>query len=216
MTRFVRHIIVEVFARVRSQLSLWSSLSAAVVVGCALIGWIGGRHVHRVLPVATAEGTTLQITGIRSGEELLLVFIGSSSCPAAREKGFDKVVAQVTERMRHEADRRKALFGRIGVALDWQIADGLTFLDKFGKFDEVIVGRDWLNTGYDKYVRNVRGDDGVPAIAVVSRQIVKRDSAISFANEVVLASVRGTIAIRKWLTEGAQLTSRYPANAGRD
>lgn len=179
-------------------------LPAACVIGSASVGWLA-THEYVSTHISRGIARTLQ-----PGRELAVVLVGASWCAASKEKGFDSVIASTFAGLRRQASARQARFAAIGVALDWDVSEGVKFLNSFGDFDEIEVGRDWLNAGYDRYVHTVQGVNGVPQIVVILRDVTRRGSVISLGKDSVLASVVGPQAIRKWLAAGLPLDSGAP------
>jgi hypothetical protein len=65
-------------------------------------------------------------------------------------------------------------FATVGIALDWQIDKGVQLLERFGPFDEIHVGRSWINAGALRYIwQNLPGEASVPQIVIVEREIAK-------------------------------------------
>ena len=76
-----------------------------------------------------------------SGREVVLVFIGSSTCAFANDETLPPFVEQAKISLSQKADQLGYSFSVIGVAIDWSASDGVRYLNKFGLFDEVLTGR---------------------------------------------------------------------------
>jgi hypothetical protein len=97
------------------------------------------------------------------------------------------------------AQGEKQSFVSLGVALDWSIRDGLEFLGEFGPFDEVMVGRSWLNSGGVRYMwRDIPGEPVCPSIIGTTRQVDVTQTAITVSEEELLLRKVGLTEIEQW------------------
>jgi hypothetical protein len=109
--------------------------------------------------------------------------------------------------MRAEARRRGVFFTTIGISDDWDVEKGLRTLQSFGWFDEVVVGRNWLNTGIVKYINDFGATPGVPQV-VVTEQIIAIDSLpFEYGRLKILARFVGREQLAQWGRVGFGLTS---------
>lgn len=135
---------------------------------------------------------------LRSGTEVLMVLIGSSGCAGTAAPGLPEAVARVKTALRSKAEREAQSFVTIGVALDWSIPKGMAMLERFGPFDEVMVGRSWLNSGVVKYIwKDVPGFAATPQIVVLEREIAN-DGGFVVGPEQVRTRRIGADAIIAW------------------
>lgn len=152
---------------------------------------------------STPQAEYMPQGGLQSGEELLLVFVGASSCGAHRRQGFAEVVEAAKKALADRAQREGHSFAAVGVALDWAAEDGLTFLRAFGQFDELLVGRNWLNTGAIKYIwKELPGRAAIPQVLVVRRRIQVGRTGITVSHEELLLRRVGVHAILAWADVG--------------
>ena len=104
------------------------------------------------------------------GDELVLVYIGSSGCSWSNVPGLPAVVDGLKTTIQNRARRTGNAFATLGIARDAVAADGIAHLAKFGDFDEVISGRGWANTGVQKYIYGAMpGEGATPQVLVVPR-----------------------------------------------
>jgi hypothetical protein len=153
-----------------------------------------------------------------TGGEVVMVFVATSNCRANKEKGFPAVL----ERAKVAAARRARAEGKqfrvIAVAIDDDPRVGLRFLRKFGAFDEISLGGNWINHDVVRYVwRDLPYRPGVPQVVVVERQIRKERATIWVSQEREVRRLLGTDEIRRWSDAGAPFTGplRAAAPAGR-
>ncbi len=142
---------------------------------------------------------------LRTGNEILLVFVGGSFCRANRRPGFHQAVENAKLRVRDQAVARGRQFRAVAVSLDWKPTEALAFLDGFGNFDEVSVGSNWVNDSAIRYVwRDLPGDPTVPQLVVVERH-VEVGRTVQVGSERVLKRVLGAEQIFDWARQGAPL-----------
>ncbi|MGB3543436.1 hypothetical protein, partial [Rubrivirga sp.] len=99
-------------------------------------------------------------------------------------------------------------FAAVGVALDWDITEGFTFLQGAGAFDEVAIGRNWENAAALTHLWRPGGLENrqiaIPSIIVFEREILK-DSGISASEPVYMFEAAGAPALAEWVAAGLPL-----------
>ncbi|HEV7587485.1 MAG TPA: hypothetical protein VGO40_05095 [Longimicrobium sp.] len=179
---------------------------SAVAGGAA---WRGGSALRHA--VASPNAGYTPAYRFRTGTEVVMVFVGTSTCRATKEKGFPAVL----ERVKVAASRRAAAEGKqfrvIGVAMDNDTDVGLRFLRKFGKFDELAVGGNWMNQEVVRYVwRDLPYRPSVPQLVVLEREIRKEKTVVWVSPEREVRRLLGTDEIRRWGDAGAPFTGALP------
>lgn len=191
-----------------------------LLAGIALLGatvraqWLASAAAStpaaaaRLIPPAKPESARAvyqPAESLESGEEIVLVFIGASFCNAQNTPGFPEVVERAKLRLQEHAQANGVRFRAVGVALDWRAADGLAFLERFGQFDEVASGSNWISDAATKYIwRDIPGDADVPQMLVL-RRMVETGQAIRLGEDRVVKRIRGTADIKNWVSAGATL-----------
>lgn len=180
----------------------------------------GLRDVTIVLLVATATAVAARSIRIqprseeetthyrlRPGSELVIVLIGSSACSIARDGDGQSAFRATIKMLRQQArDHQIERVSTVGVAVDWLPDSGLAFLRKITEFDEVIVGRSWLNTGLDRYVRASGGELAVPQVIVLRRSVAMSPNAVNelaISDEHILQTTVGLEPLLAWARAGA-------------
>src|SRR5690606_19685836 len=80
----------------------------------------------------------------------------------------------------------------MGVALDRALDPGLEFLKRFGDFDEVSVGRSWMNSGAVSYFwRDVAGPDAIPQLIVVRRTVDVAENSLTVSEDQLVGRAVG-------------------------
>lgn len=150
----------------------------AVLCALALLGTFGLRRSRSADAVDTTGETVLP--RVRTGTELVAVYITSSRCPASR----DTALTHSLRAIRRELGRRAMAEGKrlvwMGVALDKTPEEGIDFLREYGPFDEILAGGSWLNLGSLEFL--IRGDAGeltTPQLVLVERDIVAGQTTLS-------------------------------------
>lgn len=205
----------EAFQRglVRTGTAVWLLAGIALLAATVRAQWpipSAAASTAKTSPPARAKAEAARPVyepsgSIESGDEIALVFIGASFCNAHNVPGFPDVVESAKLRVREHAQARGMRFRAVGVALDWRAADGLAFLARFGEFDEVASGGNWISDGATRYIwRDIPGDAHVPQLLVLRRS-VHRGEAIRVGEDQVVKRMLGTNAIQEWVSAGAAL-----------
>lgn len=122
--------------------------------------------------VAGPGYTVLGSTEAASGTELVVVYMGSANCVWSNRDSVALAVREIKSTLADRAGERGHAFASLGVALDWSVEDGLGHLEKFGHFDEVAAGRNWLNHAAIDYLwKDVPGRAATPQVLVLKRSI---------------------------------------------
>jgi len=138
-------------------------------------------------PAVEATATT--------GNERLLVYVGSATCTFSNVKEIPGLVAAIRERVRASAEDRR--FVMVGIAKDLNVTAGLKHLARVASFDEVMTGRSWANIGVLKYVySDLRGAAATPEIVVVDRRLVNDRTGTRVENEKVIVRALGLTGLR--------------------
>jgi hypothetical protein len=145
-----------------------------------------------------------------AGQELAFVFIGASRCRPSNHESLPAAVEQAKLLLHDRAARSGRSFTALGIARDWRVDAGLAHLARFGRFDEVVAGRNWLNLGLLRYVwEDVPGEAATPQVLVLDRRLVDRNSAEAaegvVQDERLVARLLGWDEIERWVERGAPL-----------
>jgi hypothetical protein len=103
-----------------------------------------------------------------------------------------------------EAARRGATFKIVGVSLDWEPEIGWEHLKKYGRFDEVTVGGNWMNMSAEMLIFQ-----DTSSHASVHPQVLVYEHTITWNNDRVVFGPRRTLAriveIPQWVRAGAPI-----------
>ena len=92
-----------------------------------------------------------------------------------------------------ERSARGKAFAFVGVANDWDIEDGLAFLDGNGPFDEIVVGRNWFNEASVEHLfENDAAIPALPTLVVYQRDVTEgEDGQPEFGGKQYLTALSG-------------------------
>lgn len=136
------------------------------------------------------------------GKEIGLVLLVSPSCSGSNDPRLPDAWSDAVERVQNEAERTGARVSLTALSFAAQPERGITFLERFGSFHEVVSGRGWEGMGARVYVYgDLGGPPAVPQIAVVQRNIdyAPDGGPPVFSNERVRERYVGVPDILRWL-----------------
>lgn len=186
---------------------LWGLLGVAILGGGAAVASAGGwEDGQKYVPSASIE--------LGTNREIVFVYMGASFCGASRREGFGDVIEKSKLLVSQQARNQGRTFRAVGVALDWEVEEGLRFLKKFGAFDEVSLGGNWGNDSAIKYIwRDHPGRAAVPQVIVLEREIEEAPRTTEITREVVLRRINGITEIESWVANGARVPLPAPARS---
>jgi hypothetical protein len=194
-------------SRIRSRLSQIGAFSLMLVL-VYLTFWAGYRRVwERVhVEVDWASGGAYRYSARLEGEELLLVFIGASTCLASNDSRLPRWVEGAKASVAAKAEAAGLGFATAAIGLDRDATVGTRFLRKFGRFDEVSSGRAWVNMGAARYLfETLPGAAATPTVLVSQRTILRDSDSVTIADERLLLRKVGLVEIGDWIGSGAVL-----------
>lgn len=159
------------------------ALIAAVVVlpgavGAAVTSWAKTAAVHSRSPAP--QPSQLPADGV----EEVAILIGGSFCGATNVAEFPEAVSRLRTAMRQRALERGHLFSMVAVALDPEIDSGLKWIKSLGEFDEVVIGRGWLNTvAAQRIWRDPAATAGLPQLILLERRVVSDSVSLELGPE---------------------------------
>jgi hypothetical protein len=136
--------------------------------------------------------------------EEIAVLVGSYTCSASSYPGLPERTHTLIDSLRRAATARGNVFATIGVAIDGPRSRGEAWLDKFGSFDEIVVGRNWMNSAVAHYIWS--DPDALPAIP----QLVLVTHRVSPSPRVI--RVGADSVVKRWVG-GGTLLRRTPGDS---
>ncbi len=147
-----------------------------------------------------------------SKEELVFIYIGSSTCKYCNLPGLPKLLDRIKVRLQHRAESLGIAFNTIGISKDHDLKNGIQHLNNKGKFNEVSVGNEWSGIGMDRYIwSHHSGPAGTPQIIVAKRTYTRRritngsHMLLRIEDETILVRKLGPSSIKGWLNLGLKL-----------
>lgn len=146
------------------------------------------------------------------GEEIVVIYVGSSRCSWCARPELPRYVAQAVEAIRAER-RASARVTLIGVAVETDPSAGLDHLRRVAPFDQVTAGGGWLNDGAYRYIWAGVGQPAATPQIIVLRRTIERDaqedgSALyRVRDERILARKVGLRSIAEWVETGVPIAS---------
>ena len=188
----------------------WVLAAAGILAGYGLGSNGLMPDVDITVRLPAVEAGLYQPSGrLPDGEELTLVYIGSSSCVWSNADELPGMIESLKHDLEAQAAARGIDFAAIGVAVDQVAADGLEHLDGFGAFDEVVAGRSWANTGVATYVYgDIPGKAATPQVIVLERTLDRDDAGMRYVTDRVLTRASGLLEIEDLVKQGKLLERR--------
>ena len=164
--------------------SVWLTMIclAAASIGAVAAGLLVGPLRAR------AAGPPSYDNGELNGVHQVAVFLASSSCGACRTRGLDDAVRQLLDSLRSVAASEGRRLTTVGVLLEPPSAEALEWLARFGAFDEISVGGNWLNTAAARYVWKGQASASVPQLLLVRYRVIEERSSMLSNPGLVIGS----------------------------
>jgi len=199
-------------SRISARVRPYSVLAAAAFVASWLAFSVGQLKPPRVSFSWQPLGTRgyLPAEGVRPGPELAFVFVGSPTCTWSNVELLPELVETAKLVLRGRADSLGWSFAAIAVVKSTSTEGGSRYLDRFGRFDEITLGRGWTNIGLLKYVHGTfPGRAATPQVLVLRRN-VEFGPPRGITDEQVLIRRIGFKPIEDWVKLGVPLPLSSP------
>ena len=142
-------------------------------------------------------------TELEPGTHVTFVFIAPTS---TGDKAFQEEVQRAKNATREFAVRERFFYSTVGVSDHWSVPAGLSILDRFGPFDEVVVGRNWFNLGVTEFISRMNGVPAVPQVVVTIQDIQTDTLPFHYGERVELVRLVGAGAVQSWAARNFPLT----------
>lgn len=135
-------------------------------------------------------------------KELNLVYIGASWCKPCVKDSLKQALEEAKITFYERAKEMEMNYSVIGAANNKSVQKGWEFLNNSGYFDEVIIGKQWRNSGSLEFIMNPKDvKPAIPQIIVFSRPL-RFEDGIKVGNKKILVRKIGAVAIHKWVEQG--------------
>lgn len=172
-----------------------SALALLLCCGVAASAFVVTRLVSMRADSAMPPVTT---GSLPSGDSWLLVYVGASSCAGSQSPRLKESLQNAIVRLQavSEVDAR---LRTLGVAIDADVGDGLTYLSNVGSFDQVSVGGSWGNLAVAQYIWGIDGTAAaIPQLILVRQQWQADSSSMRVVSEQVAHRLIGPRDIQVW------------------
>ena len=140
------------------------------------------------------------------GPELVLVYFGMTECVPCHDPDFKADLERAKGLLAEQAAATGRGFAAVGVAMDWDVAEGFAFVQGSGRFDEVAIGRNWENAAALTHLWRPDGLESrqiaIPSVLVYEREVTSAASIAATA-PIYRFEAAGADAIRAWVAAGA-------------
>jgi hypothetical protein len=166
----------------------------------------------RILMTIAVIGFTEHVVFAGSGiygptqeTELVVAYFGAMNCGPCRMPGMKEAVAEAQRTFAARAKMAGHRFATMGVAVDRDVQRGIEYLDAFGKFDEVVAGKDFENIATLELMLSDDSDIpiGIPQLIVYERTITYDKNRFRADKPTIIVRAPGT-AIPAWVKEGCK------------
>jgi len=141
----------------------------------------------------------------RSRTELVLVYFGGSNCGPCKAPELKASIRDAKVLLAQQAEERGLEFSSIGVAVDTSIQEGVHFLEDVGPFDQIIVGKGFLNLAALTFLAiDSQSQLAIPQVVVYEQRIGIDHQHIAVSEPRILNAIVGG-AITLWVRSGAPL-----------
>ncbi len=171
-------------------------ISLLLFTGCAIAFWFFS-------PVSERSGDRDARTAMmQSGVHLTLVVIAPTTVD---DSSYVRGVRSALANAREIAASRRLIFSSIGVSDQWDLKTGIAMLAKLGDFDEIIVGRNWLNTGVVEYINQYAARPAVPQLIVTLQNIETDSTPHVYSRRTEVLRLVGGQEVVDWVKAGSPL-----------
>ena len=159
---------------------------------------------------------------VQSGPQLVMVYVGSSTCPWANQRSLPEALETIKVRLAAVAREHGMGFKAVGLAVDWLPERGIAHLKRFGHFDEVAAGGGWGGTLALRYLwSDTQVGAATPQVLVYTRVFLAPAEATDpFLYEErerrTRAVKRGFAEIVEWSESRVPLNLSVPGDAQAD
>lgn len=138
-------------------------------------------------------------TTLTTGTHVTLVLLAPTGPP---DRAYVSHVVAAKDAVRDLARESGYFFTTVGISDMWNPTRGVEQLARFGDFDEIIAGRNWLNTGIKAYIDDLIAPAAVPQVIVTCRDVVVDAVPYQYGPMIELVRVLGRTELRSWAQSG--------------
>tara|TARA_R110002126_G_scaffold288548_1_gene442393 strand:+ start:20240 stop:20848 length:609 start_codon:yes stop_codon:yes gene_type:complete len=200
---------MEKYSRLKSLLNFFYNgrLYFTAFIASFLIFYLISNNKDLQFPFLTKENTDSYELNYKDHiKEVNLIYLGSSKCVYSNDEKLYDAIKDIKLNLKERYSGQQLGFSAIGVAADWIPKDGISHLEKFGPFNEIIVGNSWSNHGVIKYVGEIGEEASTPQLFLILRTYSESISSVVKEEKRIL-TLTGKDKILQWYNEGAPMPS---------
>ena len=172
---------------------------ALTILGCLATPARGQTGVDTAYRPDTAEPRAT---------ELVALVISARSCGPCNRANYKDATRRMKILLARQAAQRGESFAVVGIGIDWNVDTARAYFATLGQFDELVLGRNWRNTGALAYMwRDSIARPAMPQVVLVRRHIdfPPGSSRMTVSPDSVLRRLVGASSIVAWVAQGAQI-----------
>jgi hypothetical protein len=178
-------------------------LSFYCVLGPLVAGAVVGGALRETRPAANATPTESDVTtattdSTKQDSAIVLLVLTKSTCGACTSPAFRTAIRSVVQLYRLQTSSSGRKLHVHGVAADTDVAKAISFLSGLGTFDEVSVGRGWLNSSsYGAFWSNRKASPTVPQLLVIHETVQVGSFGVQILKSDTVLRLEGLDAIER-------------------
>ena len=154
----------------------------------------------------TNDGPAADSLTVGSSNERLVVFLGSSACPASTRDSLREDLRILGDSLQSRLRLSKVRVAMIGVSIDFNVNAGIRYLRELYPFQEVTVGRGFLNSASTGFLLGASGAAlTVPQILILERIVEIDSTSITVGRSLIVRRIVGADSIHAWAQKGAPM-----------
>lgn len=136
--------------------------------------------------------------------EVLAIVVSARSCSPCNQPEYKTAIRNMKPLLARQLSGSGVSFAVVGLGLDWNVDTARAYFAALGKFDELILGRNWFNTGAVAYMwRDSVAVPAMPQVVLVRRRVVDTGGRMAVSADSLLARFVGSDEITAWVARGA-------------
>lgn len=188
--------------------------SLATLALLVAVGGVVGYQISARVRVQDPESATQAAATSSFRRELVLVYIGSSTCGPSNDPRLTAWIREATDTLRYRARNTGTAVITVGVARELDVAAGISHLARTAVFDELSVGQRERNHLSQKYIaRDFPGIAATPQVLVLFREYEELPLGgidAGSVRETLLLRRVGLLEVENWLRLGSPIPSFPP------
>lgn len=175
-----------------------TTTNRALAITLSLIALVGGIQIVLFFLGYPFKPDTKLV----DGEHIVFIFATNGN---EDDENLHTVIPEAIDSARVFSKRSKSPFSTVGVNIEWDPQLGYEFLQRFGRFDEISLGRRWLNSSVNAYITATLSDQSLPQVIVVRQRVAADNPPLRVLPPTRLLSIVGRDRIQRWVKDGARI-----------